>query len=289
MNSHPSHQKLTRRGFMTGVAACAAAATLSAKDAKWQMKLSTSTVQFGSLPVEDACRKIAELGFEAVDIWCPFGKQCKHLTEVEKLGADGLKKILEENKLKLHAFSVYRGGYPKYAELLGKVGGGVAVRGSTKAAKGADLTATMKKFIESLKPQVELAEKHNSYLAIENHGNALLHTIDSFKAFVDNNDNPRLGIALAPYHLQTLKASVPEAIKISGKQLFFFYAWQKQKGKAQLPGIGTTDCVPWLKALAEIKFSRYVNPFMHHEPKPEEMAEALKKSRDYLIECYKKI
>jgi sugar phosphate isomerase/epimerase len=141
----------------------------------------------------------------------------------------------------------------------------------------------MKAFITSLQRLADLAGENNSYLAIENHGSALLDSIDSFKAFVDINDHKHLGIALAPYHLQGIKASVPEAIKISGDQLFFFYAWQREKGVNQLPGHGKTDFTPWLKALSDIEYNRYVNPFMHHEPEPDAMSEALRKSREYLL------
>ncbi len=284
----------SRRRFLGQLTAGAAATAVSpavvgAADKPWTMKLSTSTVHFGSLPVEDACARIAALGFEAVDVWCPFGKKCKHLDEVAtRLGAEGLKKVLAQHNLKLYAFSVYRGGYPKYAELLGQCGGGVAIRGSSRAAKPAELTAKMKAFIEALKPQIELAEKHNGYLAIENHGNALLHTHDSLKAFVDNNPHERLGIALAPYHLQSAKVDIAEAIRTVGKQLFFFYAWQRQKGVGQLPGHGPADCTPWIKALADVDYRWYVNPFMHHEPEPDAMAAALTKSKTYLEACYTK-
>jgi sugar phosphate isomerase/epimerase len=140
----------------------------------------------------------------------------------------------------------------------------------------------MKSFLQSLKPLAELAEKHNSWLAIENHGSALLDTLDSFKAFVDLNTSPRLGLALAPYHLQASKASVEQAIKICGKQLFFFYAWQNQPGLGQLPGHGPTDFKPWLQALAKNGYQWCVNPFMHGHPPPDEMSAALAKARDYL-------
>jgi sugar phosphate isomerase/epimerase len=183
---------------------------------------------------------------------------------------------------------VYRGGYPRYAKLLGEVGGGVAVRGSTRPAAPSEITARMKTFLESLKPQIELAEQNNSYLAIENHGNALLDSIDSFKAFVDLNKSARLGIALAPYHLQRIKASVEEAIGVCGRQLFFFYAWQHAKGTAQLPGHGPTDFTPWIAALAKAGYSGFVNPFMHGDLEPDAMSKALATSRDYLRQCYAK-
>ena len=289
---------LSRRQFLqhsAAMAAGAAATGLLARPAPgkekpgWTMRLSASSIGYTKLPIEEACKRIAALGFEAIDIWSGHAG-CPHLDDVlGRLGPDGLKKLLAENNLKLYAFSVYRGGYRKYAELLGKAGGGVAIRGSAGAAKPPELTTRMKAFIESLKPDLELAEKHNAYLAIENHGGALLSSVDSFKAFVQINTNPRLGIAMAPFHLQGRGAKVEDVIAIAGKQLFFFYAWQRAKGVGQLPGHGPTDFTPWIAALANAAYAWYVNPFMHHEPAPDAMSAALEKSRDYLKACYAKI
>lgn len=288
---------LDRRAFMrsgaaaaTGIAAgmVAPPGVQAGPRTGWKMQLSCSSINFSSLPIEKAVARIAALGFDAIDIWSAHAG-CPHLDDVrQRLGPDGLKQLLEKHHLRLYAFSVYRGGYPRYAELLGAAGGGVAVRGSTGPADAPQLTAAMKRLLESLKPLLDLAEKHDSYLAIENHGNALLHSIDSFKAFVDLNRHPRLGIALAPYHIQTFGGSVEEAIAICGRQLLFFYAWQRGQGTDQLPGIGPTDCTPWLAALAKVEFRWPVNPFMHHEPEPEAMSRALARSRDYLKSCYRK-
>jgi sugar phosphate isomerase/epimerase len=289
-------RRLPRRRFLGNVAGSAAALAVSnlscgvgsAAEQRWKMRLSCSSIAFSSLPIEEACRRIAALGFESIDIWSAHAG-CPHLDDaLARLGPGGLSELLRKNKLKLYSFSVYRGGYRKYAELLGKAGGGVAVRGSAAACKPHELTAKMKQFIESLKPDLELAEKHNSYLAIENHGGALLNSPDSFKAFVEANDNPRLGIALAPYHVQAAGASVEEVIATVGKQLLFFYAWQKAPGTAQLPGIGPTDCTAWIAALAKAEYAWYVNPFMHGEPEPEQMSKLLAKSCEYLEQCYSK-
>lgn len=274
-------------GLAAGLAWPAVARAGEGKE-KWPMTLSTSSIHYMGLPIEQACEQIAALGYEAIDIWSAH-QGCPHLDDVHKrLGADGLKALLAKTKLKLFAFSVYRGGYAKYATLLGEAGGGVAIQGSAGRCKPEELTAKMKQFLESLKPLAELAEKHNSYLAIENHGGALLNTLDSFKAFVDNNTSPRLGIALAPFHVQGQKQSVPEAIEICGKQLFFFYAWQRARGLKQLPGHGPTDFTPWIAALAKVGYKGYVNPFAHVHPKPDVMSGALARSKVYLEECYKK-
>jgi sugar phosphate isomerase/epimerase len=248
----------------------------------WRCRLSTSSILFKDLSLEEACARIAALGFEAVDIWSAYDK-CPHLDDAAtRLGPGGLKTLLAKHRLELCAFSVYVGGYPKYAELLGGVGGGVAVQGSAGPCKPDELTAKMRAFLESLKPQLELAEKHNSRLAIENHGDALLHSLDSFKAFVDLNSSPRLGLALAPYHLQAIGAPVAETIRICGRQLLFFYAWQNQPGIAQLPGHGPADFTPWLRALAQANYRGFVNAFMHGAVEADTMSAALAKTRDYL-------
>ena len=106
----------------------------------------------------------------------------------------------------------------------------------------------MQAFLEKLKPEIELAEKYNSYLAVENHSGSLLGSRDSFQALVDLNRSDRVGVALAPYHLQAEGISVEEVIGIVGKQLLFFYAWQKADGVKQLPGVGPTDMTPWVRA-----------------------------------------
>ena len=149
--------------------------------------------------MEKACERIAGLGFAAVDFW-PAGFKCPHLDEIEKrLGPEGLKELLAKHHLKLYAFTCYNvgahAGYPRFAKLLGKAGGGLAVR-EARYGKVVNLTAEMKALLEQLKPQLELAEKYNSRIAVENHANSLLNSKDSFKAFVELNQNPRLGIAL---------------------------------------------------------------------------------------------
>ncbi len=283
---------IDRRGLMKSAALGAVAGLMPADRVvggpPWRMRLSTSSIHFMELPIEQACEKIAQLGFEAIDVWSAH-EGCPHLDDVlNRLGPDGLKELLARHKLRLFAFSTYSGGYAKYAELLGKAGGGVAVQGSAGPCRAEELTARMKQFMEGLKPLLDLAEKYDSYLAVENHGNALLDGIDSFKAFVDNNTSRRLGIALAPYHLQRRGDSVPEAIRICGRQLRFFYAWQNAEGNEQLPGIGPTDMTPWIGALADIRYRGYVNAFMHGHPGTEIMTANLGKACDYLKEYGRK-
>jgi sugar phosphate isomerase/epimerase len=276
------------RAAIAGASATSLLGTASkaAPAGAWRMRLSTSTVQFPSLSFERACQRIAALGFEAIDIWSQkFG--CPHLDEIEKdLGPEGAREILAKNKLKPYAVSCYAEGYPRYAKLMHQLGSRVAVRGSTGGKVGpGELTPGFKKFFEDLKPDIELAEKYDAYIAIENHANSLLDSLDSFKAFTDINPSARLGIALAPYHLQGSGVQVEEAIAVCGGQLKFFYAWQAGEEFNTLPGHGSTDFKPWLAALAKVNYAWYVNPFTHFHAEPDPMADALAKSVDYLKRC----
>ncbi len=260
-----------------------------------RMHLAFSSVMLAELPIEEVCARAAQMGFEAIDIWCPFDN-CKHLADVvARLGPDGLKALLAKHNLALASFTTYRVGpetvgFPAYADFIGKFGGGVVVRESEyKRVKPEDLTSAMRAFFEKLKPQIEKAAETKVRLAIENHGDALLNSPDSFRAFIDLNPAPQhVGLGIAPYHLQSIKAPVDEVIRMAGSQLLFFYAWQAAGGMKQLPGHGPADFVPWLRALARINYQGFVNPFMHGHPTPEELSAGLTQSCTYLKDCHQK-
>jgi sugar phosphate isomerase/epimerase len=271
---------LSRRELLAG----AGIAALSAAE-PWRMRLSTSSVHFHTLPVEEACARIAALGFEAVDFW-PARFKCPHLDQIaDRLGASGLRELLARHKLALCGFTCYlTSPYSRYAEILGKAGGGVLIR-EARYGKVTDLNAQMRDLMEGLKPELEAAERFGYHIAVENHSGSILNSLDSWKAFLDLARHPRLGIALAPFHLQRERIPVEDVIALAGKRILFFYAWQNEPGKNQLPGAGPADFTPWLKALAAAGYTGYVNPFMHGEVEPDEMSPALAGARRYLLDC----
>ena len=80
MNLHPQTSKpelTSRREFLQSAAGAAAillAPSLAtsappAAASAWRLRLSTSSIHYKELPIEQACARIAELGFDAVDIW----------------------------------------------------------------------------------------------------------------------------------------------------------------------------------------------------------------------------
>ncbi len=308
--STTSPLQLTRRQLLGTAAAAAMAATpwarvmaqpVDEEKSGWKMKLSTSSLHYRSLSLEEACRRIAALGFAGIDVWSHFewaGPLCEHLEAgVDRLGPEKFAALLQQHKLNLFSASCYSVPVSQFAAKLGQMGGCVIVRGSTTLETPAngevttdDLRRQMTKFIESLREEVELARQNNCVLAIENHsGSSLLNKLDSIKVFTEMNQHENLGIALAPYHVQLNQESVEETIRAAGTQLKFFYAWQHAEGTNQLPGIGPTDMRPWLRALAEINYQGYVNPFMHFEPEPDAMDQVLAKSHAYLLQIYQEL
>lgn len=264
------------------------------------MKLATSSVMFEKMKIEEVCKISQKLELDALDIWGPFKyyeTKCDHLADIKKrLGGKGLRELMTKHKLEVAAFTLYQNTrFADYWEMIRDYGGGVIVRSDrAKKSKPEDMTRNMKAFFEGLKPEIELAEKSNSVIAIENHWGGLLNPIDSFKAFVEHNPNPkRVGFAFAPWHLQGYKEPMTEFLKVTGPQIKFFYAWQRQgKGNPtthQLPGFGAVDFTPWLQALADAKYSRYLSIFLHRHPGPEETYPAVAKSRQYLLDCRKKV
>jgi len=284
---------LTRRDFLCStVTAAVGAAVFPAGSALgksgWRPRLALSSVMFSQLSFEAFCRQAAELGFKGIDVWSPFGN-CRHLTEARELGAKGWKKLLAKHRLEVACYTTYRTaghdeGFPGFAEFIGASGGGLVVRESQYGTFAADeLEAHMRKFFETLQPEIELARKHRVRLVIENHSDALLDTLASFQAFTKLNPAPEVvGIGLAIYHLQARKVAVEEAIRACGKQLKFVYAWQQGQGLAQLPSHGPADFAPWLRALAQQDYGHWISPFMHGEQPVEEMAAAVTKACRYL-------
>ena len=270
---------LAAAGVSRFLTPCAAGAEETASVKK--PRLTCSSVNYQSLPLDEACRRIADLGFEAIDIW--DWPNCKHLeSAANDYRAEGLAELLDKHKLELCGFSVYSTSFSKYAPLLGACGGGNAIRG-TRGRTSENLTEDMKKFLEEIKPDLELCEKYNAYYLVENHsGNSLLNDLDSFKALLDLDLHPRLGIALAPYHILHNKESVTEALRLCRDRMRFIYLWTNESDEKQLPGLGTTDVSGWFKTLEEIEYAHYWTPFMHWEPEPDKMDSLHRQSLEFL-------
>ncbi len=87
-------KSVSRRRFIAevsgGVTALSASVAM-ARGRSWAPRFSASSIAFSGLPIEQACERIARLGFEGIDIWSAHAG-CPHLDDVQRrLGPDGLK------------------------------------------------------------------------------------------------------------------------------------------------------------------------------------------------------
>jgi len=280
-------QKLTRRTFLRwGAAAGAAMAAATprraaAQEAAPAFRFGVSTIMYHDSPFEVAIEEIAKTGCQAVDVWDGGGRTpVNHMEWVEKNGPDKARQLVESFGLKLWAFSIYwspGGSHLERLEWLKQAGGEVAVLGG-----GAGADQPVEAGIRGLLPLVEKAEALGVRIAGENHGGSSLNSIASMREFVALAKSPALGIALAPYHVMGAGESVPEAIEAVGSKLFFFYAWQQAPGMRELPGDGTLDFLPVLKALRKVDYRGHLGIFTHtHVPK-DEMTSAVIAAREYL-------
>ncbi len=281
---------LNRRDFVRNAALAASAATvglahraLAAGDEEGRaaFRFSTSTIMYYDSPFEVAIEEIAKTGCEAVDLWeAQATMPVNHMQWVEKNRPERVREFVESFGLKLWAFSIYWSPGNKRLERLqwlADAGGEVAVLGG-----GAGVDQPVAAGVDALRPLAAKAEELGLKIAGENHGGSSLNSIASMREFVSLAESPALGIALAPYHAMGAGESVPEAVRACGEKLLFFYAWQRAPGMAELPGDGTLDFLPVLRALRQVRYTGYLNIFTHTHVPRDEMTQAVIQSRQYL-------
>ena len=273
---------ITRRQFLGTTAALAAVPTLVARP-EFRLNYILSSSMYGALPLETILPEVAKTGSNTIDIWPRVhGNQRE---QMEKMGHGKFAALLKQHQTGLGCITRYDLGpfglqkEMKVAQKFGAQGLVCGGRGR-KGLKGAELKVEIKKFTELLKPHLAVAEEANVTIAIENHGNNLMDSPDSMKWLIEFAPTRHLGIALAPYHLESLGVDADghaKLIKALGNRIAMFYAWQhgmgcskklpKQQELLQMPGRGKLNFVPIVRALKQINYSGFTSIFMHPVPR----------------------
>ena len=278
---------LSRRQFLGAVAATATAPTLAARP-KFRLNYILSSSMYGRLPLKEILPEVTKTGADTIDIWPRVhGNQRE---QIEEMGHDTFAKMLRRHKTSkgpvrmgcITRYDLGPFGLQKEMAFAKKFGTKVMVCGGRgqRGLKGAELKEEVKKFAELMKPHLAAAETANVTIAIENHSSNLINTPDSLKWLAEFAPNKHLGIALAPYHLETLgvdAAGHAALIKALGKRITVFYAWQhgmgchkklpKEQELLQMPGRGKLDFTPIVGALKAINFNGLTSIFMHPVPR----------------------
>lgn len=270
---------MKRRDFFHLICgAFASGAVAAGSSFKFRYLLSSALYGVGGL--EEILPEMMKVGAGHLDLWPrPHGDQRE---EAAGMGDEAFGALLEKHGVKLGCITRYDLGPFKLAEELRwakKFGCKTIVTGAKgpKGLSGEALREAVKKFAEEMKPHCALAEELGVCIAIENHGNNLMESPDSIRWLVEFASSPALGIAFAPYHLPEDPGLLGSLIRECGKRLAVFYAWQHGKGSMrgqpkedellQLPGRGTLDFGPLVKALREISYDGWTSIFMHPFPR----------------------
>ena len=300
---------IPRRQFLHSLAVAATVPLVARAAAREPLRLRyiLASALYGEMPLDVILPEVTKTGSEAIDIWCRVhGNQREQIAE---MGDDAFSALLSRHRVKLGVSTRYPlgpTGLGDEMKWMKKFGGGVIVTGSggPKGLPLAELKAAMQGFFERMKPHVATAEANGVTIAIENHGNSLLHHPDSLRYFAEFNRSANLGVALAPHHLHPWIEQLPALIRdLGAKQIPFMYFQEHSEGISkkvakeielrQLPGFGGgLDYRPVIKALADIRYTGLVEIFMHPTPRGipilptvPEITAAINRSRDYIERC----
>jgi sugar phosphate isomerase/epimerase len=260
---------------------------------------------YGKTSLADLLPEVAKTGAKHVDLWTmPHGNQREQL---DAMGQEQFAALAASHKVRLGMTTRYDlgpFGLRDEISFVAKLGGRLIVTGSVgpKNVAGREAKTAVARFIEQMKPHLAAAEASGVTIAIENHANALVATADSIRYFAELSPSPRLGVALAPYHLPQDEAQLARLIEDLGPKLAHFYAWQYGRGcmrpmpKAeeieQMPGRGKLDFRPLLAALKKIQYRGWTEVFMHPTPRGipilptvAEVTAEINRARSYLQDC----
>ena len=305
---------LSRRRFLQLAALSSANAgglpqAFANRDFKLNYILSSS--MYGTLPLSTILPEVAKTGSATIDIWPRVhGNQRE---QMEKMGYDQFGALLRQHGIRLGCITRYDlGPYRLQNEMkvCAKLGGDLLICGGSglKGLSGDELKKAVGTFAEKMKPHAEAAESAGVKIGIENHSSNLINTPDSLKWLLEFAPSKSLGIAMAPYHLETLGQAATDLARLIrqlGDRLFMFYAWQygmgcmkklpKEQELLQMPGRGKLDFTPIIRSLKSINYSGYTAIFMHPVPRgipilptAAKTTAEINRARSYLEKCITK-
>ncbi len=260
---------------------------------------------FGELPLSEILPLVPKMGARHIDVWPR--KHGNQREQMDEMGHDKFAAMMKENGVELGCSTRYDlgpFGLQDEMKVVSKLGGDLLICGGSgpRKLKGAELKTAVKEFAEKMKPHVAAAEENGVAIGIENHGNNLMDSPDSLKWFVEFVESKHAGIALAPYHLESLglgSAALAKLIEDLGDRMLMFYGWQhgmgctkkmpKKEELMQMPGRGKLDFAPLVSALKKTNYQGYTEIFMHPTPRgipilptAKEVADEVNVARKYL-------
>jgi sugar phosphate isomerase/epimerase len=276
---------ISRRRFQQSVAAMLAAGlaggrTHADEASGFRLNYIVASAMYGKKPLAEILPEVRRTGAEFIEIWAePHGNQRE---QIEELGVPATREMLEKHNVKLGSFTCFKYGIfdmQGEMDLVRNLGGDMVICNTPKPPKelADNLEAAVADLAEKLKPHVEAAEQKQITIGVENHSGGVINTPDSIRLLMDAIDSPRLGLAMAPYHLPQDTDVIGQLIRDLGPRLVHFQAWEhgdgcmqklpKEQELKQLPHRGPLDWTPLLAALKDINYQGRTEIFMHPVPR----------------------
>jgi len=300
-----SHESLTRRNFCSALCGAGALSLSSAKlfaETQFDFKYILGSCMYGYSDLNEIVPEVSKVGASAIDIWPKVhGNQREQLDE---MGEEKFAELLKSHNVSLGCITQYKlgpFGLREEMKLAQRLGCSTIVAGGKGPVglSGNELKTAVGKFVEQMKPHLEVAEETGVTIAIENHGNNLIDSPDSLKWLAELRPSKHLGIAFAPYHLPQEADLLGQLIRDLGDSIEMFYAWQhgmgctkklpKEQELLQMPGRGKLDFTPLIAALRDIQYTGWTEIFMHPVPRgipilesTAEVTAEINRSRRYL-------
>lgn len=297
-------QFLKQMGILTSGLTCLSPYGFSMFE-DFQLNYILGSCMYGYTELSEILPETRKIGAKYIDIWPKVhGNQRE---QIEEMGEEHFRMLLEKNDVKLGCLTQYKlGPFDLQEEMAfaARFGCELIVTGGKgpKNLTGNALKSAVKEFLEKMKPHLEKAEENNVHIAIENHGNNLFDSPDSLRWLMEFRPSNNIGVALAPYHLAQDEEALSKLIRDLKEGLLMFYAWQhgmgcmeklpKEQELLQMPGRGTLDFKPLLKTLSAINYEGFTEIFMHPVPRGVPILDTTKKvtkeinrSRRYLKKC----
>lgn len=300
-----SHESLTRRNFCSALCGAGALSLSSAKlfaETQFDFKYILGSCMYGYSDLNEIVPEVSKVGASAIDIWPKVhGNQREQLDEMSE---EKFAELLKSHNVSLGCITQYNlgpFGLREEMKLAQRLGCSTIVAGGKGPVglSGNELKTAVGKFVEQMKPHLEVAEETGVTIAIENHGNNLIDSPDSLKWLAELRPSKHLGIAFAPYHLPQEADLLGQLIRDLGDSIEMFYAWQhgmgctkklpKEQELLQMPGRGKLDFTPLIAALRDIQYTGWTEIFMHPVPRgipilesTAEVTAEINRSRRYL-------
>jgi sugar phosphate isomerase/epimerase len=259
---------------------CVGGAQATVAPERWKMRYVLGSCLYGTASLREILPEVARSGAAHLDVWPRVhGNQREQMDE---LGHDNVRALLQENAAKVAIFTRYDLGPFRLQDeirVAQRFGAPLVICGGQgpKGLSGEDLAQAVREFVKRLEPTLALAERAGVTIGIENHAQNLIESPDSLRYLADFAKGRPLGIALAPYHLSQDPPALAQLIEDIGPRLVHFYAWQHGSGAvadlpkdeelSQLPGRGKLDFAPLIAALAKINYTGFTEVFMHPTPR----------------------